>query len=110
MYDPGYYTAYQLSSPPRIAGRQGCDTRFERAVLKLVQRLLVRARDEGLLASRDDPEALAELIGSNICGAVHRVMLKRLPQEEPGPGDLLGACENPRLLLRRLIGTAVSAS
>ncbi|WP_323715941.1 TetR-like C-terminal domain-containing protein [Paracoccus aminovorans] len=79
-------------------------TRFERAVLELLQRLLVRARDEGLLASRDDPEVLAELISSYICGAVHRVMLQRLPQEEPGPRDLLGVCKNLRLLLQRLIG------
>ena len=53
-------------------------------------RLLVRARDEGLLASRDDPEVLAELINSYICGTVHKVMLERLPQEVPGPDDLLG--------------------
>jgi len=40
----------------------------------------------------------------HISGAVHAMMLERLPQEGPGQGDLLAVCENLRLLLRRLIG------
>lgn len=31
MYDPGYYTAYQMAEPPRIVGRQGCEVRVQRA-------------------------------------------------------------------------------
>lgn len=39
MYDPGYYTVYQLSSPPRIVGREGCEIRVQRADSAAARRL-----------------------------------------------------------------------
>lgn len=31
MYDPGYYTAYQMAEPLRITGRQECEVQIQRA-------------------------------------------------------------------------------
>ncbi|WGR59547.1 hypothetical protein E3U26_01855 [Paracoccus ferrooxidans] len=98
---PGVFLA--LHSPTLGALRKNARvTRFEQAVIALMQRLIARAQQDGLLAGRDDPGMLAELIRSFICGALHKAMLERLPGEKPGPGDLAEMRENLRLLLQRL--------
>lgn len=100
---PGVFLAFH--SPALGALRENDRfTRFERSVIVLMQRLLVRAKKGGLLAGEDNAEVLAELIRALICGALHKVMLERLPQGKPDPEDLAEMRANLRLLLPRLVG------
>ncbi|KGJ08844.1 DUF1007 family protein [Paracoccus versutus] len=64
MYDPGYYTTYRLSSPLRIAGRQGCEIRVRRADGEAARR---RHADE--LALLDALVAMGQKITSNVGAA-----------------------------------------